>query len=291
MRAFLTNDDSLSVTCGSLTATVITGPVEFSVGDVDVTVPSDTTFTITQNADGSVSVENDESSTGTIIVSVGAEETTVGPGETLAATPRGIKELTLERLRLHADESKEIEKAIKSLDKSLEAKLWLDDSHLDLKNGDKVLKEERKAVKELEKALKEKGKDDLSEEAREWVELAIDDLAAADRLLETIFIDEVAGEEALDSKRQDKVDKELAKGDEERADGDAEKAIEHYGKAWEHAEKALKEQTKASKGGKDDDEDEDGDDEDEDGDEEEEDEDDGGDEDGNGKKSGKKNDD
>ena len=131
---------------------------------------------------------------------------------------------------------------------------------MDPKDGDKVFKRTRNAVKELTKLLEGKGKDkDVSVEAQEWAQMAIDELALANRILATTLLSDLDGTVAVDPKRQDKVDKELAKAEEELAKGDSkrdeedlEKAMEHYHKAWDRASKAAKEAVKEPKKGDDD---------------------------------------
>ena len=119
---------------------------------------------------------------------------------------------------------KNLEKAIDSLQKSLEPDLWLDADHLTPKKGKKVFDEERKAVSELGK-IKNPGS--LAGDIASW----IDTLVAVDRALAQTAIDEAPA-----GKEKDKAIDELAKGDAEAADDDFDKAIEHYGHTW----KALK---------------------------------------------------
>lgn len=54
----------------------------------------------------------------------------------------------------------------------------------------------------------------------------------AGRMLATTLLGEVAGTPAVNPKRQDKMDKKLAK------------AMQHYRKAWQHADKASQEALK-----------------------------------------------
>jgi hypothetical protein len=128
---------------------------------------------------------------------------------------------------------KEIGEAIKHLDHSLEADLWVDDSHLDPRDGDKVFEEEKKAVDHL---LKVKNTS-VSQE--------IADLVQIDRDLAETAIDEIPAT-ANNPKEQDEVDnerakanQELAKGDADRDNGKPKEAIDHYEKAWEHAQHGI----------------------------------------------------
>ena len=136
-------------------------------------------------------------------------------------------------------DKKEIGEAIKHLDHSLEPELWVDDAHLDPREGEKVFEEEKKAVEHL---LKVKNTS-VSQE--------IADLVQIDRDLAETAIDEIPAA-ANDPNRQDEVDEKRAKANEELAKGDADRnaskpkeAIDHYKKAWEHAQKATAEANKA----------------------------------------------
>ena len=257
----LTAGDSLVVTCSSVILTVLVGPVEATlIGD-------DGTVATTSLDDGDavtfdpvtltfeVPAESDP-----VVVVIDGTEITVEPGEVLSASPRSLLELALEQLTPHVEESKRIEKAVEEIEKALDDDLWIDDFHVDPKDGDKVFKRTRDAVKELTRLLEGKGKDkDISAEAQEWAQMAIDELALANRILATTLLSDLDGVVAADPKRQDKVDKELAKAEEELAEGDSErdeddlvKAMEHYRKAWDHANKAAQEAVKEPKKGDDD---------------------------------------
>ncbi|MCZ6866990.1 MAG: hypothetical protein O7E55_06640, partial [Chloroflexi bacterium] len=153
------------------------------------------------------------------------------PGSGSSASPRSFKERALDRLTPFVDESELINKAVASIEKSLDTEFWEDDFHLVPKKGHKVFDRERHAVKELEhlveKAGKDKGKDkgkgkdaDLREEIIQASRAAIDDLLDADHQLALTIIEEAAGGPAADPKRQKKIDKELAKANKELAKGD-----------------------------------------------------------------------
>ena len=207
------------------------------------------------DVDGPIAPSNNAPGTfplGPTLVTFSATDAAANTGTATATVtvlaPRAVKEAVIADLTPFAGESKRIENAITAIEKSLEAKRWVDDSHLDAKHGKKVFDEERKAVKELEKALE---KDALSPEAAAAVSEAIERLVSADRVLALTALEEAAGLIALDPERQDKVDRELTKAVEELARGDAErvagnpdKAIEHYKKAWEKVQKALKQAAK-----------------------------------------------
>lgn len=246
---------SMAFTCGSLILEVFTGPIEIQPSpDLVISVPSDTTVTVTTVEGGEIEVENSPDSEGTVIVVVLGDPFELDPGNVVATTPRGLKELALERLDPYSDESERIEIAIEEIEKSLE-RGWVDDNHLDPKDGKKVFDHEQKAVKELLKVVEDlgKGKEDVSSEALTALLASIDDLVAADRLLAATALDELVGVIAEHPDRQAKVDRELGKGleeldkgDEEVAEGKADKAIDRVEKAWKHAVKAAKEAAKSS---------------------------------------------
>lgn len=104
------------------------------------------------------------------------------------------------------------------------------------------------------KSGKKGKKHQISEEAQVAVEIAIEQLVKADRLLAEIQLDDARLLTPADPARQDKfereiekADKELAKGDEDRDDYKLGRAIHHYKKVWEHATRAIKEATKLPK--------------------------------------------
>ncbi len=211
----------------------------------------DDTFTYTA-ADGQGGFD-------TAIVTV----TVHGPG-VVTVSARTLKLESIENLEEHVDESRRFEKAIEEIEDSLDEDFWIDDDHLDKKRGHRVFSEERHAVKELIALLDrgDQGGDDnddtgtgtgsggdseISEEALEWAQMAIDNLVAADRQLALTLIEEAEDAPVSDPSKQDKVDEELekareelAKGDEARDAGDADNAIQHYRKAWGHACHALR---------------------------------------------------
>ncbi len=150
------------------------------------------------------------------------------------ATPRGLKETARSDLAalLPTGDSKNdtaIGKAIGAIDDSLDPDLWLDESYLNGKYGNKVFDEEKEAVKELGK---------VAGSAAPGAQAAIDQLLAADDLLANAALDIAinTGGKASDIA---KAQSELAKAADEIADGDFDKAIDHYKKAWQHAVTAV----------------------------------------------------
>jgi len=143
---------------------------------------------------------------------------------------------------------KDIDEAVKHIEKSLEDSLWNGVSHLDTKHGHKVFDDDKKAVKHLMKAAK---RDPTIADA---ISDVIDKLTKADDRLAIVAINDARNTPVQDPKNQDKVDKEIAKAEEELSKaveevskGKPDKAIDHYKKAWEHAQHAIKHAQKPPK--------------------------------------------
>ncbi|WP_179362787.1 PKD domain-containing protein [Nitrosopumilus oxyclinae] len=131
---------------------------------------------------------------------------------------------------------KELKKALKEIENSLDDKLWKDEISLESKHGHKVFDKEKKAVKSLMKIEKDDDSTDVTG--------VINVLVAVDRQLASNAFDEANTSENQADKKSSKElvksEAELAKGDEKAADGKYDKAIDHYKKAWKHAQKAIK---------------------------------------------------
>ena len=143
---------------------------------------------------------------------------------------------------------KDIDEAIKHINKSLEDSLWVDASHLDPKHGHKVFDEEKKAVEDIMHDLIK------CPECCDVGTNVIDKLVTADKILAETALNDAISTNVTDPKNQDKVDKEIAKAEEELAKayqelskGKPDKAIDHYKKAWEHAQQAIKHAQKLPK--------------------------------------------
>lgn len=167
--------------------------------------------------------------------------------ETFAVTPMQEKENILEDLQQIKNDSeinkktkKSLEKAIKEIKKSLESKLWEDESTLNIKDGKKVFDAEKKAVKELEQIIKDKKE---SEQIKNNIIEILEKLVNIDKVLaETAIndaIDSVGDEKTF--KKLEKAQKTFEKGNLEFVNGNFQKAIKHFGDAWNKIQKALKE--------------------------------------------------
>jgi len=164
---------------------------------------------------------------------------------------RYFKESAIDAMTDYAAESRQIAKAIKAIEKSLDLKLWETDSTLTRK-GKKVFKEEKKTVKHLMKIVKKKKADQtVKNAAREAIDYLITaDAALASTALETAH-EALAAAGCSDESQADpeckkalkeiaKAGREMDKAREKYDRGKYDKAVDYYKKAWERARKAMK---------------------------------------------------
>ena len=139
---------------------------------------------------------------------------------------------------------KELEKAIKDIQNSLEQEFWIDEIHLDPNSGDKSIKEESDSVQRLMIILRTNENDNKQESSEflELIQLQIDRIVNTDRILAQVAIDQ-----AETSDHTLKSDNEITKAKEEmqKAIRDLDnnmfnQAVDHYQKAWMHAQNALR---------------------------------------------------
>jgi hypothetical protein len=127
-------------------------------------------------------------------------------------------------------DAKKLDEAIEHIQRSLDDELWVDDTHLQRKHGDRVFHEEHDAVKKLQHLLKDKKSDIPDATLLAFIQC----FTSVDRQLAVIAVDEAEAAGVQPKKiAQDR--KEIEKGDEEAARGKYDKAIEHYRHAWKHA--------------------------------------------------------
>jgi hypothetical protein len=148
---------------------------------------------------------------------------------------RGLKEGVLaELITLRAgvtdrEDGRKLDEAIEHLNLSLAAELWLDQTHLELKHGERAIHEEKETVKHLLVALR-RNSTTLSAVV---VQSLIERIVRADRLLAAAAIAETGA--AGDANQISNAQREFAKGEAEGVAGNPDKAIEHYAHAWHHA--------------------------------------------------------
>lgn len=156
----------------------------------------------------------------------------LSPAEKIAGT---ITELGA--LLSGAKTDKELEKAIKEIEKSLDPKNWIDDTHLDPKKGKEVFDDLKKAVKELEKLEKDKKADPGLKLA---VEAIIETWVSVSREFAESALAGVICSTGKCEKEVEKAYKELYKAEEEYAKKHWDHAIDKFQKVWEHVQKTLK---------------------------------------------------
>ena len=178
----------------------------------------------------------------------------------------------LKRLKLFVKESRRIEKIVKDLAASLEPKYWLDEVHLNLKGGNKAFVYWRQSADMMEQLLKPSkkrandaqdandGEDDeefkkifsdpksdtLSPAALKAVGLSLGDVIRASMLIsETLYL-ESEGLQALDPRKQKRVDAALTRAKEylEEANelvakGDYGTAVRRYIRSWNNTHDAI----------------------------------------------------
>jgi hypothetical protein len=130
-----------------------------------------------------------------------------------------------------AKTDKRIAQAIKKLQNSLDANLWLTDSTLTPK-GSKEFSRTKKATKEMMKIVKQ------TPTAASSYQPLIDNVVEAQRLLAQIALDQAIAEGGH-VKQIDQSQKEMVKAQQELAKGRPDQAIEHNKKAWQHAQAAI----------------------------------------------------
>ena len=205
--------------------------------------------TATDNCGGTVSVTSSKASgsafpIGVISVLLTAKDAagnTTNCSFTVTVTgPRIVKqnvlgEMTaLKNALTNQDDKGKLTEAITRLSNSLQASLWIDETHLKSKDSSSVFDEEKETVKKLMELIKSK-KGVISDAILQGF---ITRLTRDDRQLAFVTINEssTANGNASDIA---KANDELSKGDADIAAGKYGTAIEHYLKAWKAALKAV----------------------------------------------------
>lgn len=152
------------------------------------------------------------------------------PSQMIAAedlTPKMLKQnalSTLDSLDVYdKKDQKRITNAVNAIEKSLDEKLWEDDSSLTVL-GKKVFSHEKTAIKELEKIKSI----DVSE--------VVDSLILADKTLAQFTIDLIPyADDKKINKNLDKALNEMQQAQKDVDNNNLDKAIDHYKKAWKLA--------------------------------------------------------
>jgi hypothetical protein len=127
-------------------------------------------------------------------------------------------------------DAKMLDAVISHLGKSLDSALWINETHLQPKSGEKIFQEDSMAVAKLSNLIKSKksGLTDLD------LQSFIDRIVRADRLLGSVAIQD-AVTAGVASKKIGQIQKYLDKGDAKISDADFGNAIQGYGSAWKLA--------------------------------------------------------
>ena len=241
------------VTFEDTTPPVLTVPADIETGATGVlTVVALGTASATDLVDPSPVIANDAPASfavGTTLVTWTATDSSgnsssavqqvviLGAAEIKAALKDSLADLS--------GEHKEIENALKEIEKGLVPKNWNDDGTLSSQHGHRALSADKRAVTQLLKTLEKKGRKALSPEDREIVEQAIIALVNVDRLLAETQIAIAEDTTVSDRKGQKAYDKQLTdarrrfvEAEAEFAKGDYKKALDRFRAAWTHAVKA-----------------------------------------------------
>lgn len=166
--------------------------------------------------------------------------------ETSALTLIQEKESILEDLEIIKNDSdiskktkKNIESAIKQIEKTLDVKFWKDESTLNLKPGKKILNADQNAVSKLDKILKDKKELDVVKQSILEINFRIVEI---DKMLVenaiTTAQDIIMSDKGM--KKLDKAINEFEKGNEFLEDENYSKAIKNYVKSLDQIKKSLK---------------------------------------------------
>jgi hypothetical protein len=127
----------------------------------------------------------------------------------------------------------ELADAIEELTGSLDARFWLDDSHLRTNNGDRVFHEEKDGIHELLELIRDRH----STIPDAVLQGFIDRLVQADRVLALIAIKEAVARHG-DSRDLARANAAIADGDSDAAAGRPNTAVGNYREAWAYALRA-----------------------------------------------------
>lgn len=150
----------------------------------------------------------------------------------IVTTPLGMKRTALATLQAmvpsgNKENDNKLRDAISKLQDSMNPSLWIGESHLKFKDGDKVFDREAEVTDKLRDLISDK-KSTLNKATLQSV---IDNLVADDRQLAQTAIDETPLTGKCQSGLRDAT-REMTSGDIDSAAGRAHQAIDHYRNAW-----------------------------------------------------------
>jgi uncharacterized delta-60 repeat protein len=164
---------------------------------------------------------------------------------------RGVKEHVLAELTaLRAtvtrnEDADKLDDALTNLTKSLAPELWMDQTHLERKHGDRAIQEEKETVRKL----CELAKDKKGTVPTDLLVGFIDRITAADRLLAVVLIADATAAGAA-RKKIEHANRELARGDSDVSNPKCGDGIEDYKNAWKLATRAKLEGSVHLRGGR-----------------------------------------
>ena len=128
------------------------------------------------------------------------------------------------------DDGRKLDEAVAHLTESLAAELWVDETHLERKHGEKVFREEKETVKKLCDLIE--NKKSIIPDA--LLQRFIDQMFRIDRLLASLAIQEAIAA-GVSGKKIEQAQKHLARGDAEAGDDRCANGIDDYRNAWKRA--------------------------------------------------------
>jgi hypothetical protein len=122
----------------------------------------------------------------------------------------------------------------KKLGDALGPKLWLDDTHVQPKGGEKVFDRLKDVVHKLQDLQKDKKSDIPDDVVQGWIDSIVS-------VVQTLALTEIADATAAggDAHKLADAARELTNAADELAKGHVDQAIDHYKHAWQHAEDSL----------------------------------------------------
>ena len=157
--------------------------------------------------------------------------------------PRDLKENAITQLEETKTGEKKIDEKIDmiidQIENSLDDELWMDDIHLDIKQGHMAFDRDKIAIKKIQELLTHKDIPDSVENACKEV---IDKLLKAEELIAKKMLEEAKTYFGTDKKVDHHIliaVQEFANAEDKMAEGQPDKAIDHYRKCWEHAQTAI----------------------------------------------------
>ena len=182
-----------------------------------------------------------------LVASAGSVGAQVAPDPT---SGQGQLRGVIDDLTPFAGDSRRIDRAIKNIDRSLDSRLWVDENHLNPRRGRRVFASQQRTVRLLTRVVRRPG--DTGAEALAAAQEATNDLLSASRFLAVTLAGEVG--DAVNPRRQNRVDRLLARAQAHLDRGDAamaadgpSRAIRHYIRAWQFAARAARQAEKPAR--------------------------------------------